>query len=159
MRRKPAPEFAPPTASWVEREAVDVFRYPADMTGAGPKPAFDVLLSTLPDVMDRGIYGTFRVREGPPEYFACAQRLPTDPPAYPDLQAGTIPGGLFVRRIYLGDWRLTIPDIPRHFHRLVAEYHHDPGRPSIEWYRGDNELQLLLPVLDRKERPPAAVPP
>ncbi|HEV8050159.1 MAG TPA: hypothetical protein VGP88_06155 [Thermoplasmata archaeon] len=154
MPRKPAPELAPPTASFVERNEVEVFRFPADMTGAGPKPAFDVLLSTLPRVMERDIYGTFQARDGPAEYFACATRLPSDLPHYPDLATGTVPGGLYVRRIYLTDWRRMIPDIPGIFHRLVDEFHHDAKRPSIEFYRGDNELQLLLPVLDRKERSP-----
>lgn len=155
MRRKPAPELAPPRALFVERDEVDVFRYLADMTGAGPKPAFDVLFSTLPNGIDRKCFGTFRAREGPPEYYACAERLPTDPATYDDLESGTIPGGLYVRRIYLGNWRAAIQDIPDNFRRLVEEFHPDPTRPSIEWYRGDNELQLLLPVLDRESRSPA----
>jgi hypothetical protein len=154
MRPKAAPEIVPPQATFVEREPVEVFRYPADMTGAGPKPAFDVLLSTLPNVRDRGIYGTFMPREGRAEYFACAQRLPSDPPRYHDLTTGAIAGGLYVRRIYLTDWRPMIPHIPENFHRLVDEFHYDATRPSIEYYRGDRELHLLLPVLDRKDRAP-----
>ena len=152
MARKPTPELAPPKASFVERDEVEVFRYPADMTGAGPKPAFDVLMSTLPNAMGREIFGTYRAREGPPEYYACARRLPSDPARYKDLETGTIPGGLYVRRVYLADWRSLIPEIPGSFHRLIEEFHHDSARPSIEFYRGDNELHLLLPVLDRKER-------
>lgn len=154
MGRRSPPELAPPRAFFVEREAVDVFRYPADMTGAGPKPAFDVVLSTVPKAEERGIYGTFLLTEGAPEYYACAERLPSDPSRYDHLENGTIPGGLYVRRIFLGDWRKMISDIPGHFHRLVEEYHHDAARPSIERYRGDRELQLFLPVLDRKERTP-----
>jgi hypothetical protein len=154
MRQKSKSELAPPKAFFVERDAVDVFRYPADMTGAGPKPAFDVLLATLPHLLDRGIYGTFRARDGPPEYYACAQRLPSDPASYRHLETGTILGGLYVRRVYLGDWRLAIQDIPGNFHRLVDEFSHDATRPSIEFYRGDTELQLFLPVRDRTARPP-----
>jgi hypothetical protein len=154
MRRKPAPELAPPKAAFVEREELAVFRYPADMTGAGPTPAFDVIVSTVPNLLDRGIYGTFLARDGPPEYYACAERLLSDPPNYRGLETGTILGGLYVRRIYLGDWRKRIEDIPVNFHRLMAEFHHDPARASIELYRSDNELHLFLPVLDWKERSP-----
>jgi hypothetical protein len=154
MPRARTAELPPPKAFFVDREDVEVFRYPADMTGAGPKPAFDVLVSTLPRMPERGCYGTFRLREGPPEYFACAERLPSDPPKYAGLESGIIPGGLYVRRIFFGDWRQAIGDIPGHFERLVREYHNEPTRPSIEYYRGDNELQLFLPVVDRKARSP-----
>lgn len=154
MPRKTPPPLAPPRAIFVEREPLEVFRYPADMTGAGPKPAFDVLLAVLPRPGARGIYGTFRLREGPPEYYACATRLPSDPKEVEDLERGVIPGGLYVRRIFLGDWRTMIVDIPGHFERMVEEYHHDLTRPSIECYRGTTELQLYLPVSDRAPRSP-----
>jgi hypothetical protein len=150
--RKPSNELPPPQAIFELRTELEVFRYRADMTGAGPKPAFDVLLSTLPRVRDRGIFGTFQLRDGPPEYFACAERLPTDPARYRDLETGVLPGGLYVRRIFLGDWQRMVEDIPGHFEHMVQEFHHDLRRPSIERYVGDRELQLYLPVRDRKER-------
>lgn len=134
----------------MDRKAVEVFRYPADMTGAGPRPAFDVLAAVLPHIRARGCYGTYRARDGPPEYFACAERLPSDPDRYPDLESGTIPGGLYVRRVLIGDWRQMISEIPRNFQRLVQEFPVDRSRPSIEYYRGDHELELLVPVLDRR---------
>src|SRR5579862_5067085 len=128
MARKRTPELAPPAATFVEREEVEVFRYRADMTGAGPKPAFDVLVSTLPKMMERGCYGTYRLTEDAPEYFACAERLATDPARYAHLETGRIPGGLYVRRIYLGDWRQMIHEIPGNFLRLVREFHQDSER-------------------------------
>jgi hypothetical protein len=152
MARKPSPELAPPKALFVEREEVEVFRTAADMTGAGPKPAFELLFSSLPRPEARECYGTYRARDGPPEYYACAGRLASDPATYRGLETGSIPGGLYVRRIYPGDWRRMIEEIPGQFQRFLAEFHHDVSRPSIEFYVGDHELQLFLPVLDRGSR-------
>ncbi len=156
MARRDRSEVPPPVAVFVERRPVPVFRYPADMTGAGPKPAFDVLMSALPRPKDREIYGTFLLREGPPEYFACGARRPDDPAEIEDLSSGVVPGGLYVRRVFLGDWRNHLEDIPGHFQRMVQEFHHDASRPSLELY-GSRDLQLFLPVTDRGPR--AAVPP
>ncbi|MCI4323481.1 MAG: hypothetical protein L3K03_05600 [Thermoplasmata archaeon] len=151
MAPKVRSELPPPVAMFVERKPVPVFRYPADMTGAGPKPAFEALMASLPSTMDREIYGTFLLRDGPPEYFACATRHPDDPEKYSHLDSGVIPGGLYVRRIFLGDWRDHITDLPRHFQRMVEEFHHDASRPSIELY-GPGRLQLFLPTIDRLPR-------
>jgi hypothetical protein len=155
MAPKVRSELPPPAAMFVERKPISVFRYPADMTGAGPKPAFEALMASLPSTADREIYGTFLLRDGPPEYFACATRNPDDPAKYDHLDSGVIPGGLYVRRIFLGDWREHIPDIPGHFHRMADEFHHDPSRPSIEIY-GLRDLQLFLPTVDRLTRDSAS---
>jgi hypothetical protein len=151
MSPKVRSELSPPIAKFVEREPIPVFRFPADMTGAGPKPAFEVLMATLPKAIGREIYGTFQLRDGPPEYFACATRLPSDPSKLSDLDTGVIPGGLYVRRVFVGDWRDHITDIPRHFQRMVEEFHHDISRPSIELY-GGSDLQLFLPIMNRNPR-------
>lgn len=151
MGPKVRSEVPPPIAVFVVRKPVPVFRFPADMTGAGPKPAFEALMSTLPGTMDRQVYGTCLLRDGPPEYFACASQLPDDPETFEHLSCGVIPGGLYVRRIFLGDWRDHVIDIPHHFQRMVEEFHHDAARPSIELYDARN-LQLFLPTLDRISR-------
>jgi hypothetical protein len=151
MAPKVRSEVSPPAAMFVERKPVTVFRYPADMTGAGPKPAFEALMATLPRAPDREIYGTFLLRDGPPEYFACATRGPEDAASYKHLDTGVIPGVLYVRRIFLGDWRDHIMDIPRHFQHMVEEFHHDASRPSIELY-GPRDLQLFLPTINRIPR-------
>jgi hypothetical protein len=156
MARKVRPELSPPIATFVERKSLAVFRYPADMTGAGPKPAFEALMAALPTASGREIYGTFLPREGPPEYYACATRLPGDRPKYDHLETSVMPGGLYVRRVFLGDWRLHVTDIPGHFQRMVKEFHHDASRPSIELY-GPSDLQLFLPAIDRVRRDTVSV--
>lgn len=63
------------------------------------------------------------------------------------LDTGVIPGGLYVRE-KMKDWSSRIPEIGRTFMAMVERERHrvDNSRPSIEFYRSQDELILLLPV-------------
>jgi len=126
------------------------------MKGKGPKAAFDALESKLPLLKGRKFFGTFRMLDDGEEYYACVERFPTDNPAALGLEAGTIPGGKYVRR-RVWNWESVVAagkmkEISEEFARGYAL---DPDRPSIEFYRSMKELHILLPVAPTTAAPPA----
>jgi hypothetical protein len=60
----------------------------------------------------------------------------------------TIPGGSYARG-KLPNWSEHPDRIGPSFDRLVDAYREriDPARPSIEWYKSQRELILLLPIV------------
>jgi len=140
----------------VDRPQIEVLRVRADMKGKGPKAAFDALESKLPSLKGRKFFGTFRMLDDGEEYYACVERFPTDNPAALGLEAGTIPGGKYVRR-RVWNWESVVAagkmkEISEEFARGYAL---DPDRPSIEFYRSMKELHILLPVAPTTASPPA----
>jgi hypothetical protein len=107
----------------------------------GAKQAFNVLESRFKSLRGRRFYGTFY--EG--EYRACVAIQPEDNPEGLGLEASTIPGGKYVRE-KLMNWTRRIPEIGKIFMEMGEEHSYDPDRPSIEYYRSQVELHLLLPV-------------
>jgi hypothetical protein len=132
--------------SLVTRTETSVLRVWADMQGGGPPAAFSALEAKLPTLKGRRFYGTFRGTPQGEEYFACVERLPSDDPSAMELETGSIPGGPYVRRKLQGSLDALIPELPRHFAEMAAAHAVDPDRPSVEFYRGERELHLLLPV-------------
>jgi len=134
---------------YVELTDIPVLRIRADMKGDGPRAAFDRLESKLPTLKGRRFYGTFQVLEDGEEYFACVELIGTDDPTSMQVERGVIPGGLYARR-KLMDWQNKISSLPTLFEEMVGDHDVDPGRPSVEFYRSQKELHLLLPVRSRR---------
>jgi hypothetical protein len=137
---------------YVDRVDVPVLRVRADMKGRGPSEAFATLESRLPSLKGRKFFGSFRPTEDGEEYFACVGRIPSDDPIRMELGDGVIPGGLYVRRKLVGSEE-NIPHLAEHFDDLRGKFDHDPTRPSLEFYRSERELRLLLPVRSRNRLP------
>jgi hypothetical protein len=110
---------------------------------AGAAEAFRQLEARLPGLKRRKFYGTFQPPDGP--YRACVAREPDDDPPAMGLATWTIPGGKYGRG-KLANWEEHIPEIGRTFQRMALECERDPNRPSVEFYRSQRELELLLPV-------------
>jgi len=140
--------------TFVERTPLQVLRVRADWNGGGPAEAMQRLESKLPSLKGRKFYGTFRILPGGEEYFACVEQIGTDDAEQMGLDAGTIPGGLYLRR-KLSDWQKVIAagKLGDQFEEMVRTCNPDRSRPSIEFYRSMIEMHLLEPVLDRE--PPA----
>jgi hypothetical protein len=130
----------------VRRTEISVLRVRADMQRGGPPAAFAALEAKLPTLQGRRFYGTFRGTPEGEEYLACVERLPSDDPSAMELETGSVPGGPYVRRKLQGSLGELIPELPRHFAEMVAATAADPDRPSVEFYRSERELHLLLPV-------------
>lgn len=136
---------------YVELQDIPVLRVRADMSGAGPSAAFDLLESRLPTIKRRRFYGSFLITEQGEEYFACVERISTDDPSKMRVGEGVIPGGLYARRKF-PDWAKNLQQLPSAFEEMIRRHEHDPARPSLEFYRSHTELLLFLPVLSRAQR-------
>jgi hypothetical protein len=134
--------------AFVERAEVPVLRVKADVEGSGPPGAFAQLESKLPTLRGRRFYGTFRLKDGVEEYYACVERIARDDPLAWEVETGVIPGGLYLRRRLVGSEE-HIPHLPRLFREMIESSDLDDQRPSVEFYRSQTELQLLLPVRSR----------
>jgi DNA gyrase inhibitor GyrI len=71
-----------------------------------------------------------------------------DDPAALGLESGTLPGGRYLRARLRGEPPEVYERIGPTFEALVKTAHPDSTRPSIEFYRQRDEIDLLLPVAD-----------
>jgi hypothetical protein len=126
------------------------------MKGTGPKAAFAALESKLPTLKGRRFFGTIRMLDDGEEYYACVEKLPAEDPAALGLEAGTIPGGRYVRR-RVWDWESVVAagKMKETSEEFARGYALDPDRPSIEFYRSMKELHILLPLAPATSSLPA----
>ena len=130
-------------ATPVERDEVAVMfiRTPDDVMAFGP--AFE-RLEQLVGMRGRKFYGAFYPRER--EYRACVEVKEGDDPQALGLESGTLPGGRFLRARLNGEPPELYGRIKPTFEALLAQGEPDESRPSIEFYRRFDEVDLLLPV-------------
>jgi hypothetical protein len=128
----------------VEREAIDVMfiRTPDDVAEFGP--AFQ-RLEELVGTRGRKYFGAFYPREK--EYRACVQLQEADDPSALGVETGTLPGGRYLRERIRGEGPALYERIAPTFEELLAQANSDETRPSIEFYRRHDEIDLLLPVV------------
>jgi len=127
----------------VERREIAVMfiRTPDDVEAFGP--AFE-RLEGLVGLRGRKFYGAFYPREK--EYRACVEVKDGDDPEALGLESGTLPGGRYLRTRLSGEPPELYGRIGPTFEALIAEAAPDESRPSIEFYRRFDEIDLLLPV-------------
>jgi hypothetical protein len=80
------------------------------------------------------------------EYFACVQLRDDDDPAAFGLEPATLPGGRYLRTRLRGDPPELYDRIRPAFEALVEQIDPDSSRPSIEFYRRRDEVDVLLPI-------------
>ena len=136
--------------SYVELQEIPVLRAKADMKGRGPPAAFDLLESKLANLKGRKFYGTFQQKRDGEEYYACVARIESDNPEMMQIETGVIPGGWYARCKVL-DWEEHISELPGLFNEMARSEDVDSSRPSVEFYRSQAELQLLLPIRSRSK--------
>ena len=112
---------------------------------AGSGEAFNILERRLPNLKGRKFYATFQYSTG--EYRACMAIQDDHQPKQLGFDVWTIPGGRYAQE-KLTDWTQHADEIPTVFQRLSEEFKDriDSSRPSIEYYKSQKELLLLLPV-------------
>jgi hypothetical protein len=81
------------------------------------------------------------------EYRACVQVREGDDPAALGLETGTLPGGRYLRVRLRGEPPEVYDRIAPTFEALAETARPDETRPSIEFYRRHDEIDLLLPVV------------
>lgn len=111
----------------------------------GARDAFNTLEGKLPSLKGRKFYGTFQPETG--EYRACVAIESGDDPQRMGLATGVIPGGLYLRE-KMKNWMSRIDEIGKTFIAMAEREKPrvDHGRPSVEFYRSQDELVLLLPI-------------
>jgi hypothetical protein len=79
------------------------------------------------------------------EYRACVQLEDDDADAL-GLETGTLPGGRYLRTRLRGEPPAVYDRIAPTFEELARAANADDTRPSIEFYRRHDEIDLLLPL-------------
>lgn len=72
-------------------------------------------------------------------------RLDRDTTLPPGFDA-TTPGGVYLRLPLIGDPPDLYDQIAGGFDELFEHAGHDPSRPLIEYYHGENRVDCLVPV-------------
>ena len=133
-------------ATPVEREEIAVMfiRTADDPMEFGP--AFQ-RLEELVGTRGRKFYGAFYPREK--EYRACVVMEDGDDPSVLGLEEGALPGGRYLRARLRGEAPALYERIAPTFEELLKQAPPDEARPSLEFYRRHDEIELLLPVSDQ----------
>jgi hypothetical protein len=80
------------------------------------------------------------------EYRVCAELREGDDPSALGVESGELPGGRYLRARLRGEPPAVYERIGPTFEALIRRVTPDESRPSIEFYRRHDEIDLLLPV-------------
>lgn len=129
----------------VTLDEVSVMYIVAEGGPAGAREAFNRLEGKLASLRGRKFYGVFQPHTG--EYRACVAVEPGDNPQQIGLATGMIPGGLYLRE-KMKNWMSRTAEIGKTFVAMAERDPHraDESRPSVEFYRSQDELILYLPI-------------
>jgi len=92
----------------------------------------------------RKFYGAFYPETR--EYHVCAQLEADDDPAALGYQVATLAGGSYLRARLKGEPPAVYELIGPTFEELTKHAEPDESRPSIEFYRSRDVIDLLLPI-------------
>jgi predicted RNA-binding protein with PIN domain len=112
----------------------------------GPR-VWERLESAVADLKGRKFYGAFYPRAS--EYRACVEIGDLAKDARLGLDSAVLPGGTFLRARLHGEPDDLYPQIGPTFDALSKAAEADLDRPSLEFYRRRNEVDLLLPIRER----------
>jgi len=92
----------------------------------------------------RKFYGLFF--PSPPAYVAAVALADGDDPEALGFERATIPGGAYLRMRIRGEPPELYSQIGPGFAELLRTAQVDESRPSVEFYRRHDEIDLLLPI-------------
>lgn len=132
----------------VERNDVAVLFRRSTGDQAGITAAWAAVETAIGSLKGRKFYGAYDPATH--EYRVCVKRRDGDDAQALGLEEGTLPGGRYARLRLEGEPPAVYAEIRPGFGRLLE--HHaadgDPARPSIEYYRRRDVIDLLLPIAD-----------
>jgi hypothetical protein len=111
---------------------------PSEAAGA----AFSELEAALPSLRGRRFYGCYEPVAK--RYFAC---VVAEEGETVDLDRRTLPGGAYARHRLRGHPPELYARIGETFERVGNSVAADSSRPWLEYYRSENEVDVLVPVL------------
>jgi len=132
-------------ATSVERPTIDVMFLRTEAEPDEMQQSWERLEAVV-GTRSRKFFGAFDPSTR--EYRVCVQARDGDDPAALGLESGTLPGGRYLRARLLGEPPEVYERIGPTFAELVKEAHPDEARPSIEFYRRRDEIDLLLPIAE-----------
>jgi hypothetical protein len=91
----------------------------------------------------RRFYGAFDAAAN--DYRACVEVREGDE-LVPGLESGTLPGGRYLRARLRDDPPAVYEQIAPTYDELTRQAKADVSRPSLEHYRRNDEIDLLLPI-------------
>ncbi len=109
----------------------------------GSVEAFRTLESKLPTLKSRKFYGVLIGNSDNGIYRACVASLPGE--NYLGVEKWVIPGGKYVKA-KISDWEKHTYLIAQTFSSMATKFRVDDSRPSVEYYKSQKELLLLLPI-------------
>jgi hypothetical protein len=125
-------------------ESVKVMYVEAEGGLSGIRQSWEKLESKLLSLKGRKFYGTYNYADK--VYRACVAINSEKEPEALNLATWIIPGGKFLREKIVG-WSSRPEIMGEIFESMAQERDPDPTRPSIEFYKSQNEVILLLPIL------------
>ncbi len=131
-------------ADLIDRDEVSVMFVRALDELAGIREAWDLLERRIGVLKGRKFFGTFD--DATSEYRACVQVQAHDDASAFGLESGKLPGGKYLRVRLRGEPPAVYDQIGPTFTALAQSASVDTTRPSIEFYRSRDEIDLLLPV-------------
>lgn len=127
----------------VEREPVDVMFIQTRDDPEEMGPAWQ-RLEGLVGTRGRKFFGAFYPSTR--EYRVCVQINQGDEAGTLGLETDTLPGGRYLRERIRGEPPALYEQIGPTFQELLKHATSDETRPSIEFYRRHDEIDLLLPI-------------
>jgi len=128
----------------VEREEVQVMFLRAPDFPNQIGATWEELESRLQSLKGRKFYGAFY--PGTTEYHACVEIAAGDDPAALGLELVSLPGGRYARVRLHGEPPAIYEHIGPTFEQLAERPDRDDSRPSIEFYRRRDQIDVLLPI-------------
>jgi len=113
------------------------------------KAAWRQLESKLPTLKGRKFYGLIYNDSSGSVYYAAVQPLDAEEEVALGFPSLVLNGGKYAR-VKLMDWTKHTEEIPAIFDQLAQAVPPDTTRPTIEFYRSQSELHLLIPVADNQ---------
>lgn len=107
--------------------------------------AWAELEESVGSLRGRKFYGLFDPLSR--EYRACVERRLADDPGVLGLEPGALPGGRYARERLHGEPPAVYALIAPTFQRLAQRPDCDHQRPSLEFYRRRDAIDLLQPVV------------
>ena len=112
---------------------------------AGIKDSWERLESKLASLKGRKFYGLTFFEEGHLVYYAGLLPLDRNEVKAVGFPTLTLKSGKYAR-VKLMDWNNHTDEIAPIFDELMEEYKKDPSGPTVEFYRSQSELHLLIPL-------------
>ena len=128
----------------VEREDVRVMFMRADMDTPDAIQSAWAEFETAVGLRGRKFFGA--VYDAANEYRVCTQLKEDDDPEALGFEAGTLPGGTYLRGRLQGEPPAVYDQILPALQEMIRQTAVDPSRPTIEFYRSRDVIDLLLPV-------------